>query len=118
MNLQIKGTKYRPTPDIVAQAERQAAPLAKLVSDTGTAKAALELERAVGGQKKGDIWRAELTVTVGKKRFRAESLKAKLDPAVTTVMRDVAQELRRAKAKAAASVKKGGVKGKASLRAA
>lgn len=118
MNLQIKGTKYKPTPEIVEQAERQAAPLAKLLSGKGAARAMLELERAVGGQKKGDIWRAELTVTEGKKRFRAESLKAKLDHAVTTVMRDVAQELRRAKTKAEASVKKGGAKGKASLRAA
>lgn len=118
MNLQIKGTKYKPTEEIVAQAQRQASALAKFISGKGPARASLELERAVGGQKKGDIWRAELTVTEGKKRYRAESLKAKLDHAVTTVMRDVAQELRRAKAKAEASIKKGGAKGKASLRAA
>lgn len=116
MELALKGTKYRPTPEIREQALRQATTLGKLVRRDAEARAMLELERAVGGQKKGDIWRAELTVTVGAKRFRAESMKAKLDHAITTVMRDVSGELRRAKAKAAASVKRGGVKGKRVLR--
>ncbi|HYD93628.1 MAG TPA: HPF/RaiA family ribosome-associated protein [Candidatus Paceibacterota bacterium] len=96
MNLTIKGTRYEPTPDIIEQANRQIERIAKMLPDTALAH--LDLELAVGNQNAGDIWRAVLTVT-SDGTYRAESTKAKLDHAVTTVMRDVAREVSRAKGK-------------------
>lgn len=100
MDIQFKGTRYEPTPEIIEQATRQIAPLARFLGkDFTVAKAYVELERAVGGKNNGDIWRAELNIDHEGRRYRAESTKAKLDHAVTTVARDVAQELRRARSK-------------------
>ncbi len=105
MDIQYKGTKYEPTEDIIAQAEKQIQGLEKFAEEG--ARAELELEQAVGGKNKGDIWRAELNIITPTARFRAESLKAKLPHALTTVVRDVARELRRAKGKNQNLLRKG-----------
>ena len=100
MDIQFKGTRYEPTPDIIEQATKQIAPLARFLGNDFTiARASMELERAVGGKNNGDIWRAELNIDHEGRRYRAESTKAKLSHAITTVARDVGQELRRARAK-------------------
>lgn len=100
MELAFKGTRYEPTPDILAQAEKHIKPLSRFLGQDYTeAKALLELERTVGGQQKGDVWRAELTVDHEGKRYRAESTKAKLSHAITTVARDMGRELKRARGK-------------------
>lgn len=109
MELQFKGTRYEPTPEIISQARKQIEPLARFLgNDYTVARAMLELERAVGGKNNGDIWRAELTIEHEGKSYRAESTKAKLANAVTTVSRDVGQELRRARKKGQVMQRKGG----------
>ncbi|MGB4076604.1 MAG: HPF/RaiA family ribosome-associated protein [Minisyncoccia bacterium] len=115
MNLTFKFTKYEPTAEILAQARKQIGALDKFVSGKA-GKAELELERAVGKPHKGDIWRAELMVRMNGKVYRAESTKAKLSHALTTVARDVGQELRRAKGKDSDISKKGGSKVKNMMR--
>jgi ribosome-associated translation inhibitor RaiA len=105
MELRVKGTRYEPTPDVILQAEKQIQSLDKF-SEEG-ARAELELELAVGNKQKGDIWRAELNVITLTSRFRAESTKAKLPHAITTVVRDVGRELRRAKGKDKTLFKRG-----------
>jgi ribosome-associated translation inhibitor RaiA len=108
MELRVKGTRYEPTPEILSQAEKQIQPLGRFLGkDYTEALASLELSQEVGGQQKGDIWRAELTVDHEGRRYRAESLKAKLSHAITTVARDVGRELRRAKGKDEALFKRG-----------
>lgn len=100
MDINFKGTRYEPTPEILAQAERQLKAVAKFLgADEASAKAHVELEQAVGGQSKGDIWRAEINIDHEGERFRAESVKAKLDHAVTTATRDIGREIRRARKK-------------------
>ncbi len=115
MDIQFKSTKYEPTPEIIKQVEKQIGALDRFIGE-GTAKAVVELERAVGGMNKGDIWRAELTVEHDGKRYRVESTKAKLDHAVTTVARDMARELGRVKKKGNDLVRKGGASIKGFLR--
>jgi len=98
---------------MTATVEEKVGALARFI-DEGTAQAyaSVELERAVGGMKKGDIWRAELQITHESGDFRAESTKAKLDHALTTVVRDVAQKLSRAHKKriSASRVRNGAIK--------
>lgn len=108
MDIQFKGTRYEPTPEIIEQARKQIEPLARFLgNDYTVARASLELERAVGGKNNGDIWRAELTIEHEGKSYRAESTKAKLANAVTTVARDVGQELRRGRKKEQHMFRKG-----------
>lgn len=109
MNIHFKGTKYEPTAEVIAHANSKIEPLAKFINeDNSEALAFIELDRAVGNQNQGDVWRAELTITHEGNRFRAESTKTKLDHAITTVARDVGRELRRAKGKDQTLFKKGG----------
>jgi len=101
MQIRLKGTKYEPTPEITKQVEEKVGALARFIDESASqAYAAVELELAVGGKKNGDIWRAELHITHESGEFRAESTKAKLDHALTTVVRDVAHELSRTHKKA------------------
>ena len=104
MDLRIKGKKYEPEGKLVETITGKLAKLDKFFK--GEARAQVLLERAVGGKQKGEIWRAELIVSEGKKRFMAESTKTKLANAVTTVLRDVTDELARAHTKALAESRK------------
>lgn len=100
MQIRLKGTKYEPTEEMKVDVETKVNALNRFIDETrAEAYAAVELERAVGGKKNGDVWRAELQITHEAEVYRAESTKAKLDHALTTVVRDVARELSRAKQK-------------------
>lgn len=117
MDIQFKNTRYEPAPEFVAQVTKKILALARFIDESQSpAHAFIELEQAVGGKQQGDIWRAELMITHNGARFRAESTKAKLDHAVTTVARDVERELKRAKDKGQTLFKKGGASVKAFLR--
>lgn len=117
MDIQIKGTKYEPTPEVIRHATKQMSGLKKFFRhESGEVRAYLELERAVGSMQKGDVWRAELNVDVGGERYRAESTKVKLDHAITTAVHDVSRELARAKKKDHDFVRKGGAAVKSFLR--
>jgi ribosomal subunit interface protein len=97
MQIRIKGTRYEPTAEMNAMVEEKVGGLARFIDESNAqAYASVELELAVGGKKSGDIWRAELQITHESGDFRAESTKAKLDHALTTVVRDVAHEMTRA----------------------
>jgi ribosome-associated translation inhibitor RaiA len=115
MELALKGTRYEPTSEIEAQARKQVGGLSRFANG-GEARAELELERAVGGTHKGDIWRAELMVITPTARYRAESTKAKLPHAITTVVRDVGREMSRAKQKEHRFFRKGSAAVKGILR--
>ena len=97
MEISWKYTRCEPDPTIVDAATGKLRKLERLLPNPEAALASFELERAVGGQKTGDVWRAELTVRHHGATYRAESTKAKLDHATTTVLRDVADEIRRAR---------------------
>lgn len=96
MDITFKGTRYEPTPEIVADLTERVSALDRFLPKESDARAAVELERAVGGQNKGDIWRAEINVTYESVLYRAESTKTKLENAITTALRDVAREMARA----------------------
>lgn len=117
MHIQFKGTRYEPTAEILAQVEKQLGAVAKFFGEESDAATAhVELEQAVGGQSKGDIWRAEINIDLKGERFRAESTKAKLDHAVTTATRDIGREIRRARQKDQHLFKQGGAAVKGFLR--
>lgn len=117
MEITFKGTRYEPTPEILTQVEQQLGSVEKLIDESkSTALALVELSEAVGNQRKGDIWRAEVTIDHAGMQFRAESVKAKLDHAVTTVVRDIAQQIRRTNTKSEHLLKRGGAAVKSFMR--
>ena len=117
MDIQFKATKYEPTAEVINDATKKVRALERFLgNDHIEAKAFVELERAVGGKKNGDVWRAEFNIDLKGARYRAESTKAKLDHAVTTVVRDVGRELARARKKDHYLVRKGGAVVKSFLR--
>lgn len=108
MNIRIKGTRYEPTEELIMQVNEKVGGIARFVDESRSeAIASVELEKAVGGKNKGDIWRAELMIEHESGEFRAESTKTELDHALTTVIRDVARELSRAHAKRQKVARKG-----------
>ncbi len=109
MDIHFKGTRYEPTAEILAQVEKQLGAVAKFFGEESDAASAhVELEQAVGKQNKGDIWRAEINIDLKGERFRAESMKTKLDHAITTATRDIGREIRRARQKEQHLFKRGG----------
>lgn len=109
MDITFKGTRYEPTPEILAQVGKQLRAVEKFIDESRSkALASVELGEAVGNQRKGDIWRAEITIDHEGAQYRAESMKAKLDHAITTAVRDISGEVRRAGKKAKDAKRKGG----------
>ncbi len=116
MDISWKHTRCEPEPKLIQETAGKLRKLERFLPNHEAALASIELERAVGGQQKGDIWRAEITVRHHGEQYRAESTKAKLDHAVTTVLRDIAGEMRRAGKKRKDEPKEAGAGFKALLR--
>ncbi len=117
MNITFKSTRYEADPKLIEETRKRLEALGRFLGkDAHTAIASVELEQAVGKQKQGDIWRAEINVDHEGTHYRAESTKAKLDHAVTTVLRDIAGEFRRARKKDQHLFKRGGAAVKDFLR--
>lgn len=109
MNITFKHTRCEPDTKLVEDTRKKLEALGRFLGkNADTAIASIELEQAVGKQKQGDIWRAEIHVDHEGVQYRAESTKTKLDHAVTTVLRDIAGEFRRARRKDHHLFKKGG----------
>lgn len=117
MNINFKNTRYEPDQTLIRDTTKKIEALERFMGgDASGAIVSMELEQAVGGKQKGDIWRAEINIDHEGVQYRAESTKAKLDHAITTVLRDVARELRRARNKDTDMFRKGGATIKSFLR--
>lgn len=116
MDIQIKGTKYEPAPEVITHTTKQIKSFEKFFKNNEPVRVYMELEHAVRGQKQGDVWRAELNVDHNGVRYRAESTKAKIDHAITTVVRDVGRELARARKRDHVLLRQGGAVVKSVLR--
>lgn len=117
MNITFKNTRYEPDQKLIADTTKKLESLARFLGkNAGAADVQVELEKAVGSHKQGDIWRAEINVLHEGARYRVESTKAKLDHAVTTALRDIADVLRKAHTKENHLLKRGGAAVKSFLR--
>lgn len=117
MNITFKSTRYEPDQKLVAETKKKLETFSRFLGkNADSAVIEVELEKAVGNQKQGDIWRAEINVDHEGARYRVESTKTKLDHAVTTVLRDMAHVLGKVHAKENHLFKKGGSMVKSFLR--
>lgn len=85
--------------------------LSKLTRHTGKdnegARAYFEIGREVGSKQTGDIWRASLNVEVGGSLFNASELADSPTKASDRTLAEIRKEMRRARGKERALVRKG-----------
>jgi ribosomal subunit interface protein len=76
----------------------------------------IELGKTTNHHKTGDLFKAEFTIHIGGKSFRATAEKDDLFSAIDIVNDEMAEELRTYKSKSTSMIKKGGSKLKSLLR--
>ena len=109
MNIQFKNSHGGLYPALQERIERKLAKLARL-TDTPThiALASFELERSIGSHQTGDVWQATLNIDANGTRFHSTELADSPERASLKVLREIRTELKRARGKRQALVKRGG----------
>ena len=87
------------TPEIKAFAESKIAKLEKFVGDDTTALTEVELSTTAGGQRTGDVYRAEINMQFTGGFARAEASRETLHAALDEAIEEIKRELRRTKSK-------------------
>jgi ribosome-associated translation inhibitor RaiA len=109
MNIQFKNLHGGLTPALEERIERKLAKLAKFTdTDEHSANAFFELERAVGSHQSGDVWQVTLDIDVNGARFHAEELADTPRKAAEKVIKEVLAELKKARGKRRALLKREG----------
>ena len=93
MNISIKGTGCELSNDSRALIEKKLAALGKFTGD-GPSMLSFEIEESIGVVRSGAKYRAEGTLSVDGKAFRAEAASDTLEGAVDRVRDELARELR------------------------
>lgn len=84
------------TDELRTFAEKKAGKLEQLLDEHDTTTLAdIELATAVGGQKTGDIYRAEITLQYAGGFVRAEAIRDSMHKAVDSMVAEARKELRR-----------------------
>lgn len=97
MHYNIKGTELDVTPELRSYVERRLEHADKLVGDDSTAHAQVELEYSA--VRDGGKYRAEFTVSVGGKVYRAEEWAGAMHEAIDLAIQALVGELRKDKKK-------------------
>jgi len=118
MKNNIKVTDFSLTPSISEYLDKKLAHLDRFVSPEQKEEVMcyIELGKTTNHHKTGDLFKAEFTVHIGGKSFRATSEKDDLFSAIDIVNDEMAEELRSYKSKSTSMLKRGGSKLKSLLR--
>ncbi|MFA6050654.1 MAG: ribosome-associated translation inhibitor RaiA [Candidatus Paceibacterota bacterium] len=112
----VKATSMELTPAISDYLDKKLSVLEKFVDEKSEAIARIEVGRTTGHHHKGDVFRAEITLDVEGKQFRAEAEAGDLYAAIDMMKDDVVQEVTRAGKKKKHLLKRGHQKVKDLLR--
>lgn len=85
MKINFKGTRLELTEAIRDYAQAKFDLLEKYLGDTDVINCDVELEKSVGGQNKGDIFRAEINLQIPKEILRVEKTETDLYKAIDKV---------------------------------
>jgi putative sigma-54 modulation protein len=99
MNINIKATKVKLTPQIKDYIQEKIDSLEKYLGSVKCINCDLEIGMAVGGQGKGDIYRAELNLEVPRELLRVEKTEPDLFKAIDKVKDHMARSIKRYKTK-------------------
>ena len=112
MRHNIKTTDFSMTPAIKDYIEKRIEHLDKFVNpdQKELPMCYVEIGKTTNHHKSGELFRAELTINIGKKSLRAEATEEDLYAALDRVSEEMTEELKSFKDKKFTSVKKGGAK--------
>lgn len=99
MNIKIKATRLEMTDAIRDYCQEKMDMLDKYLGDIQVLNCDVEVEKAVGGQHKGDIFRAEINLEVPKEMLRVEKTEEDLYKAIDKVKDHMAEVIKKYKEK-------------------
>lgn len=91
MKINLKATRLELTDAIVSYLQTKVDMLEKYLGDTTVLNCDVELEKAVGGQHKGDIFRAEINLQIPREILRVEKTETDLYKAIDKVKDHLAE---------------------------
>ena len=112
MRHNIKTTEFSMTPAIKDYVEKRVDHLDKFVNlvDSELPMCYVEIGKTTNHHKNGELFRAEYTIHIGSKSFRAESEQEDLYAALDRVTEEMTEELKSFKDKKVSLLKRGGAK--------
>ncbi len=109
MILNIKATKTTLTPSLREYVDKKLAPLEKLIGgDADSAAVKVEIGRTTNHHKKGEVYRAEIKIALGKKDLYAEAGDEDIYAAIDAAKDEIVREFKTFKAKTSDKKKAGG----------
>lgn len=109
MILNIKATKTTLTDSLREYIEKKLKPLDKLIGgDVDGAMVRVEIGRTTNHHKKGEVYRAEIKIALGKTSLYAEAADEDIYAAIDTVKDEILRELKSYKTKSSDKKKMGG----------
>jgi len=99
MNIKIKATHLEMTDAIRDYCQEKMDMLEKYLGDIQVLNFDVEVEKSVGGQHKGDIFRAEVNIEVPKEILRVEKTEEDLYKAIDKVKDHMAEVIKKYKEK-------------------
>ena len=84
MNIRIKGTKIKLTPEIKDYIQEKMDMLEKYLGDIQVLNCDVDVGQAIGGQNSGQIYRAEVNLEVPRELLRVEKTEKELFKAIDT----------------------------------
>jgi len=101
MKIIFKEKDFEITPSIESYVEKKMETLEKFFKSFGEEKRIIEVElgKSTGKQKSGNIFRAEINITLEGKTFRAESEQTDIFSAIDEMRDDLEQEIKKFKNK-------------------
>lgn len=99
MNVKIKATKIKLTPEIKDYVQEKMDMLEKYLGSVAVINCDVEVGMIVGGQNKGKIYRAEANIRVPGEILRVEKTEKELFKAIDKVKDHLARSIRRYKEK-------------------
>ncbi len=99
MNIKIKATKLELTEAIRSYCQEKMDMASKYLGGVKVLNCDMEIEKSVGGQRKGEIFRAEVNLEVPRKLLRVEKTEKDLYKAIDKVKDDLEMIIKKYKEK-------------------
>lgn len=93
LNKQIKITGMEMTPSIQEYVHKKVDALTKFIDPKVEALAEIEIGRTTNHHHKGDVYKAEINLTIGKNRFRADVTESDLYTAIDMMKDRIVEEV-------------------------
>ncbi|HEX8591565.1 MAG TPA: HPF/RaiA family ribosome-associated protein [Candidatus Paceibacterota bacterium] len=109
MNIQFKNSSGGLSGRLQERIERKLTKLSRITdSETNSANAFFELERAIGSHQSGEVWQVVINIDADGSRFHTSELAETPQKAADKALKEIQTEIRKARGKERTLVKRGG----------